>query len=283
MIDQRTLIYGDSWDILIIIDACRYDIFKEIYREFFPKMGKLQLAESPATWTGSWFAEIFYGEILKDTVFVSSHKWINSKGPSDEQVRIFSERLKYGKMMRDLDATKIFKDIVDVWEFGYDEEIRSISPEIMTDETIKAIENYPDSRVISKYYQIHDPYLYHSDDLPAKVKKISFENFQNFIGTVISDEILCKLREMTGRLPVNALSYYYLKYGKEGVIKGYTEDLKIILTLLKRIVDKYPDKKIVITSDHGERLGEGGDFGHSGQRDKVIIEVPWFEIPSRIK
>ncbi|UCH72366.1 MAG: hypothetical protein JSW62_02115 [Thermoplasmatales archaeon] len=281
MNEQKKLICKGDWDILIIIDACRYDFFEETYRNFFGDAGELKKIITPATWTGAWVAEIFHGEKMKDTIFISSHKWINSEGPSDEQVRIFSERLKYGKMIRELDATKIFKDIVDVWKFGYDERIRAISPDIMTEETIKALDENPDSRVITKYFQIHDPYIYYVEDQPKKRKKISFENLQNFIGTVISDEVLCKLREMTGRLPVNALSYYYLKYGKEGIRKGYREDLKIMFKYIKKIVDRFPNKKVVITSDHGERLGEGGDFGHSGQHDKIITEVPWYEISPR--
>ena len=56
-----------------------------------------------------------------------------------------------------------------------------------------------------------------------------------------------------------------------------------MLNYTKKIVDKFPEKRVVITSDHGERLGEGGDYGHSGQRDKIIIEVPWLEIPVRKK
>jgi len=283
MNEQKKLILQRDWDVLLIIDTCRYDFFEETYKEIFGNTGKLRKIISPATWTGAWVAEIFHGEKLDDTIFISAHKWLNSKGPSSEQVRVFSERLKYGKMIRELDATKIFKDIVDVWSFGYDEKIRAICPNIMTNETIKTIEKNPGCRTITQYYQIHDPYLYYTNDRPKKAKKISFENLQIFLGNVISDEVLCKLREMTGRLPVNALSYYYLKYGKEGLRKGYREDLKMMLNYAKKIVDKFPNKKVVITSDHGERLGEGGDFGHSGQHDKVVIEVPWFEISPRKK
>lgn len=278
---QRKLIHEGDWDVLLVIDACRYDYFKKTYKEFFGDIGELQIVESPATWTGAWVAEIFYNKPMKDVVFVSAHKWINSKGSSDEKIRVFSERLKYGKMIRELDARKYFKQVIDVWEFGYGEKIRGISPDIMTNETIKAIEKNPESRIISKYWQIHDPYIYYSEDKP--IKKMSFENFNIFLGNLISDEMLSLIRKCTGRLPINALSYYYLKYGKEGIRKGYEEDLKLILGYTKKIVDKCPHKKIVITADHGERLGDGGDFGHSGQHDKEIIEVPWYEIPAREK
>lgn len=279
MNEQKQLILQRDWDVLLIIDSCRYDYFKETYTEIFAGNGvKLKKLISPATWTGAWVAEIFYGEKLDDTIFISAHRWINSKGPSTEQVRVFSERLKYGKRIRGLDATKIFDKVIDVWSFGYNERIRAIDPDIMTSETIKTIEKNPHSHIITQYYQIHEPYIYYSDDQPARRKKISFENLNNFIGTIVSDEVLCKLREMTGRIPVNAMSYYYLKYGKEGIKKGYKEDLKLMFQYVKEIVDAFPDKKIVVTADHGERLGERGDFGHSGQRDKEVIEVPWLEV-----
>jgi len=283
MNEQKKLILQRDLDILLIIDSCRYDYFEETYKDIFGDIGKLKKLISPATWTGAWVAEIFHGESFDDTIYLSAHKWLNSKGPSDEQLRVFSERLKYGKRIRELDAAKIFKDIINVWEFGYNEKIRAICPNIMTNETIKAIEKNPECRITTHYYQIHDPYIYYADDQPEKRKKISFENLTNLITTVISDELLCKFREITGRLPVNALSYYYIKYGKEGLRKGYKEDLKMMLCNVKKIVDRFPNKKVIVTSDHGERLGEGGDFGHSGQRDKVVIEVPWFEIPARKK
>ncbi len=49
----------------------------------------------------------------------------------------------------------------------------------------------------------------------------------------------------------------------------------------KKIVDKYPEKNIVITGDHSERLsyGKGYDkkrYSHGGRKTKIICEVPWF-------
>ena len=100
MIDQRKLIHERNWDVLIILDACRYDYFEKVYMDYFGDMGKLQTVKSPATWTGAWVAEIFHGKPMKDTIYLSSNKWINSKGPHDEKVRVFSERLKYGKKQK---------------------------------------------------------------------------------------------------------------------------------------------------------------------------------------
>jgi hypothetical protein len=281
MNDQRKLIHKRDWDVLLVIDACRYDYFKNMHKEFFGDIGKLEMAKSPATWTGAWMVEIFHNKPMKDAIFISSHKWINSKGPSDEKVRIFSERLKYGKMIRQFDAKDYFKDVIDAWEFGYDEKIKGICPYVVTNETIKAIDKNHNHRVITKYWQVHDPYMYYSKE--QSVKKAGFENVYAFLGNLISDEMITHIRRYLGRSPMNVFSLYYIKYGKEGIIKGYVEDLKITLKCIKRIVDRYPDKNIAITSDHGEHMGEDGRFGHGGRLDKEIIEVPWYEIPARNK
>ena len=182
-------------------------------------------------------------------------------------------------MIRQFDAKNYFKDVIDVWESGYDERIKGICPHITTDETIKAIDGNHNHRVIAKYWQVHDPYMYYSKD--KQVKRAGFENLYAFLGGIISDEMITHLRRYLGRTPMNVFSYYYIKYGKEGIIKGYTEDLKLTLKCMEKIVDKYPNKNIVITSDHGEHLGEDGRFGHGGRLDKEIIEVPWYEIPAR--
>lgn len=40
---------------------------------------------------------------------------------------------------------------------------------------------------------------------------------------------------------------------------------------------KLPGKK-VITADHGEAFGEGGNYGHPEKSiHPVLVEVPWFE------
>ena len=77
----------------------------------------------------------------------------------------------------------------------------------------------------------------------------------------------------------NSAAYYRKELEKEGIIKGYTEDVKIALNHAKKIVDKFPDKNIIVTADHGELLGEHGRYSHVLDRYyKEIVEVPWLEI-----
>jgi len=57
---------------------------------------------------------------------------------------------------------------------------------------------------------------------------------------------------------------------------AYRNDIRFALQYVSKLA-KF-NKRIIISADHGERLGEHGRFGHGGNRDKVVIEVPLFEV-----
>ena len=60
MLDQKKEILAGKWDILVVFDACRYDIFAEEYQRYF--QGKLHKARSPAHKTDEWMASVFRGK-----------------------------------------------------------------------------------------------------------------------------------------------------------------------------------------------------------------------------
>ena len=69
------------------------------------------------------------------------------------------------------------------------------------------------------------------------------------------------------------------KYGDNKLKEAYEENLRFVLKYVKEIVEFIPSGKIVITSDHGELLGEEGKYGHPGNfRHPKLLEVPWLEI-----
>ena len=84
------------------------------------------------------------------------------------------------------------------------------------------------------------------------------------------------------------------KYGKSGLIKAYRENLKMVLDYAAKLCARLPHKKIVITSDHGELLGEEGAYEHpngpidkifnnlSLKRKKILQEVPWLSVNVRV-
>ena len=80
---------------------------------------------------------------------------------------------------------------------------------------------------------------------------------------------------MAAKTPMDAVRR---KYGVNGLRKAYAVNLELVLEQVVELV-KYLSGKIVITSDHGELLGERRCFTHTpGSNSRYLLEVPWLEI-----
>jgi len=61
-------LYKTDWQTMIILDACRYDVFSEVYKDYFD--GKLIKAETKSTSTDRWYKRYWMGE-HKDKCLIS--------------------------------------------------------------------------------------------------------------------------------------------------------------------------------------------------------------------
>jgi len=275
LIHQTKHIIEDDWDILIILDACRYDLFGQISKGILKNTDDLKKMISPATHTVEWLVKTFDKQYFSDVIYISSNPFINSKGIKPEQGKVSF----IGK--------DHFKRIIDVWDKSWNQDISTVHPIDVNKAAIVSIDLNPKYRHIIHYMQPHSPYIYygglksHMHPVQNLQKNLNPTNelsvFSKILKIIFSQETVWRIGHNLGRDPTWDLGKLWLKYGKEGIIKGYKEDLKLVLNHVKKIVDLYPNKKIIITSDHGERLGESGNYGHAGKREKVLIEVPWLE------
>ena len=128
----------EKWDNLIILDACRYDVFREVVQAS-GLHGVLTSRISRGTDTASFLRENFASSApLDDTVYVTSNPWVS--------------KLLAGK----------FFEIVPVWKGGWDEEKRTVLPETVFESAKEAIKRYPGKRFIIHFFQPHAPFLgYH--------------------------------------------------------------------------------------------------------------------------
>jgi hypothetical protein len=255
----------DNWDVLIFLDACRYDIFKQVYKDIIG--GNLDKAISPARHTLEYFEKVF-PDVYEDIVYVSANALLNSKG------------VVYDIGDNSYDARKHFNKVIDVWEVGWDKKLKTVHPKEVNKHATVAFCIYPKKKVILHYVQPHAPYIYHKKyGTRALIRSQYKKSFLlGFVMKYIKHETLWKVADKFGALPTDGMGYLWKQVGKEGIIEGYTEDLKLVLGYVKQLMDKHPKKKFIITSDHGERLGEKGNYGHhhTGEYDKEIIEVPWW-------
>ena len=132
-IRNRGLSIPDAdWDTLVILDACRYDIFEQRCSID----GNLSKVTSRGSHTSEFLAENFGDESFPEIVYVSATPQLRAHEPEGN-----------------------FHAVVPVWEDGWDESLSTVPPAAMAEATQRAHEEYPDKRIISHFLQPHYPFI----------------------------------------------------------------------------------------------------------------------------
>lgn len=281
---QEKLLDETDWDLLIILDACRYDYFREIYSEYLE--GDLKKAISPASNTMEWCRKVAGDYRFKEDVCVSANPHINSKVPVGN----------VGWDPRDK-----FRKIYDVWLTDWLDEMPTVMPERMAERTLEVAEGRSD-RVVSWFIQPHAPFIsahkggvnpfprQESKNSPMEVgekKQGSFRrSLQYFMQTFLPlplHKIFWEYQVNVRNVNVGPERVAYARLSMEELKKAYMSNIVLALRQVKKIVDWFPEKNIVITADHGELLGDnklfGKKIGHPAGYDYLELrEVPWLEV-----
>lgn len=269
-------IMDEKWDYLIILDACRYDYFLNNYKKYLH--GKLKKVLSTACCTREW-CEKSFKERYNDVVYISANPIINSK----IEVKGFK-------------AKNHFFKIIDVWAWGWNEYLGTVPPNKVNEAVKKFIDIYPDKKFIIHYLQPHEPYLgsihsigfsrpisgtvlggLQSDginnllELFLRVLSFLFKQF-NLFGNRPS----WKIREFLNLPPATPMDAVRRKLGDAGLRLSYEKNLRIVLKYVEKLLGELSGT-IIITSDHGELLGEKGSYSHGLKCiDPLLREIPWF-------
>lgn len=253
----------EDWDNLIILDACRYDVFEETAD--IP--GELQYRISKGSNSWEFIEQNFVGKQLHDTVYVTGNSYVSEIGddvfhaiePVD--VEPVSSREGFEKHPED----------------GY-----AVFPEDVVTETLEAREEFPDKRIISHFMQPHVPYL---GETGADIYQRILSNREN-----INVEINGGWGTMT-MSPAQIKNNGAVKISDELIWEAYLENFEIVMEKVKDLIQELSGKT-VITADHGELLGEedslpfygdryGDDlYGHPSAPAINLRKVPWLVIDS---
>ena len=92
-----------------------------------------------------------------------------------------------------------------------------------------------------------------------------------------------EFREALNLPPASIMDAIRREYGIDGLREAYRENLRLVLdqamVLCRELLADAPSKRIVIAADHGELLGENGDFSHRGGCDNpLLLEVPFLRV-----
>ncbi len=133
-------VFAEDWDTLVLLDACRYDMFSGQSE----LAGRLESRRSRGSSTQEFLRGNVQDRTLHDTVYVTANPqlywhrdWLNAS----------------------------FHAVEHVWmEDGWDERYGTVLPETTTARALEAAETYPNKRYLVHYMQPHYPFLTDADE-----------------------------------------------------------------------------------------------------------------------
>ncbi|MDY6765792.1 MAG: hypothetical protein SVW77_00330 [Candidatus Nanohaloarchaea archaeon] len=276
---------GD-WDYLIILDACRYDTFSEIFGEYLS--GTLEKRRSIGSSTPEWAAKTFTGQ--HDITYFSSNPFINGLGiPINE--------MQWGSSCDyDWAADDHIHTVIDLWYSAWDEDLDTVTPDAVN-EAVRTHQAEIDAteRTIIHYMQPHAPYITQGTgrkegQIRKSLKEAKEEGATGGVLTPLLDPVLPRLERfledselaMKAGLLLELDASSLLEVGRQGsreVLEEYYEaNLRLVLEHVRELVQEL-DGTVVVTSDHGEAFGEDGVWEHHVETHiPVLVEVPWLEV-----
>jgi hypothetical protein len=227
--------------LLIILDDARYDVFKNIYSRYL--QGTLIKARVPPPNTYGWLPEVFsYPEFDRVRVFYASI------GIESHDIRI--KNLVPGDKTVDIIPIKPNKA-----KF-----IKTVLPSEVNEAVMKIGLT---GRDIIWYAQPHFPWIIDRELSLMLMRDVLIHDY------VPPDTVKRRLR--TNNIP------------RLRVINAYYANLMLALKYVKELIDyslkqgiKY--EEIVVTSDHGEMLGELGLYLHQEYDLPQLTTVPWLKV-----
>lgn len=230
---DRIQVMDKDWDNLVILDACRYDLFEAANTID----GTLREVISGGSSTREFLEYNFAGRSFPDTVYVSANPQLELHG--------FTDAFHYCDRL---------------WEDCWDEDFRTVRPEITAARAEKSHEEFPKKRLVVHFVQPHTPFIGETGQQFTHAGFAERPGNRNAESSPVWDQI------ENGELD------------KEIAWRAYRENLELTLPHVERLIDLMVGKT-VITSDHGNAFGEFGVYGHPGNHYlDVLVRVPWLEV-----
>jgi len=275
-----------DWDYCFVLDACRYDVFSEVYDDYFD--GTLEKRRSLGSSTPEWATRTLTGDL--DMAYFSGNPFINSLGiPLNE--------LKWGASCDyEWTATDHVAEIVDVWQDGWDDSLGTVPPDSLRESFLDhqdAVERR--ERTVLHYMQPHAPFLGRGDGKKLTTIREGIKQ-QGETETGTDDgSILSPIGEKVRPVVESVLegSSLAMKVGlmleldaasiisngtRETVMEYHEENLRLALESITEFVDDL-EGDVVVTADHGEAFGEQGVWEHHIETHiPPLVEVPWLEL-----
>ncbi len=234
-------IFAEDWDTLVILDSCRYDTFAD--RCEFD--GRLESRISRGGGTYEFLKGNVKNRTFQDTVYVTANP------------QFYYHR-------EELNAE--FHEVINVWQEEWDEDLRTVPPDVTTEAALDVYERFPNKRLLIHYNQPHAPYIGPTG-----------QSLEGLYGRMLKND-----DTHTRRFPFGLLEGLRESVDPAEHEQAFRENLDIVLPYVKKLFDEF-EGKTVVTADHGQMLGERASpipLRYHGHRHGVyvdeLVEVPWF-------
>lgn len=237
---QRRLLAKPDWNVLIVLDACRADAFRQVIN---PDAG---VVRSLAPCTRAWIRQ--FGRITARQPERPDVLWVTANPVVDRDCA------RYG-----LDAVRLMSVWRTRWGHHGEAGIPTVHPDAVNDEVRQYLRQHGQpERMIIHYMQPHAPYIGSPELASARIGPAH-------------NPLLREMKCLPD--PEDAVRRGDLTW--QEVREAYDGNLKLVWDSVQRLL---PDLKghVIVTADHGELLGEGGRFGHGCRcTTELLRRVPW--------
>lgn len=239
-----------EWDNVVLLDACRFDLFREVYEDdTLP--GTLDSRRSAEAGTPGYLTENFAGDTFHDTVYVTANPYINTELPDDT-----------------------FHAVDPVWKDGWNDDLATVHPDVVRDRALAAAERYPDKRLIVHFNQPHTPFI--------GEKRLESRGMTAIRETALGGD--GPDPRSRRRTPFEMLGAGEVSYDE--VWAAYRSNLEAVFPSVRMLLEELPGLTAV-TSDHGNAMGERAwpfpirVYGHPlGILIPALTTVPWLTYQS---
>lgn len=215
-VDNADKISELEWDNLIILDACRHDLYEEV-------TGETDFRYSAGSHSRDFMRENFSEGEWGDTIYISAN--------GHSSPNIFKE-------LAGRKPEEVFHTFYNTFDTGWDEEKGVVPPEAIVNDAVSAEKLFPEKRKIVHFMQPHVPFVEHEKDF----------HWDDVARGEVSDE---------------------------EAWEAYSKNLEYVLPYVEELVEKL-DGRTVVTSDHGNLVGENGMYDHpEGLSVEPLRKVPW--------
>jgi len=276
---------------IIILDACRYDIFSEIFEQYIS--GELKPAWSTAGWTGAYVEQMWTEQYDLTYLGAATHVSDHSFEFRDREYR----------------PSEHINRIVQLWNTDWNPVYGTVHPEKVTDAALAEASRDVPTRMVVHYMQPHSPYIGETKILPWGIDK---RDLSRSIDELARESVeKAKSSDKSSERAVDQLNPEEIDF--ETVVKydlgprqfqqweqarptdsiksriqageitnkklqqAYRDNLHLVFGEVERVIARL-DCPVVVTADHGEFLGEGGRYFHPDTYHPVVREIPWLEV-----